>query len=152
VVVFPGDLTASRQQQRLADLGNRLAGPDSFLTRFTPPGQRYDSTIELLSVHSESRATTTIFDFPEPFRPYDEVDGWDYWKIFVDDESYHEGHGQIYQNFGIDPKEGCAIVIRPDQYLSYVGPMDAYEDLDKFFSGFMVPQKRQIDKLVNSHV
>jgi phenol 2-monooxygenase len=74
-----------------------------------------------------------IFDFPEVFRQYDAVDGWDYWKIFVDDESYHEGHGQVYQNLQIDP-EGCAMIIRPDQHVSYVvGPMDSYENIDRSF-------------------
>lgn len=142
LVIFPGDISISRQKERLDKLGQQLAGKESFLKRFTPPDGAYDSTIELLTVHSAPRATTTIFDFPEVFRPYSDLDGWDYWKIFVDDESYHEGHGQLYQNFGIDPQEGCAVILRPDQYVSYVGRMGAYEDLDRFFSSFMVPQKR----------
>lgn len=142
LIIFPGDISISRQKERLDKLGQQLAGKESFLKRFTPPDGAYDSTIELLTVHSAPRATTTIFDFPEVFRPYSDLDGWDYWKIFVDDESYHEGHGQLYQNFGIDPQEGCAVILRPDQYVSYVGRMGAYEDLDRFFSSFMVPQKR----------
>lgn len=151
VVVFPGDLNNACRKHQLAELGQRLAGVDSFLTRFTPSDQRYDSVFELLAVHSGSRASTTIFDFPEVFRPYDQIDGWDYWKIFVDDESYHEGHGQIYENFGIDPQEGCTIIVRPDQYVSYVGRIEAYDDLDKFFSSFMLPQRQVGRTVVNNH-
>jgi len=142
VLIFPGDISDSTQKQRLDKLGERLGDANSLLKRFTPTNARYDSVIEVLAVHAAPRQSVTIFDFPEVFRPYDEVEGWDYWKIYVDDESYHEGHGKIYENFGIDTKEGCAVILRPDQYVSYVGKMDGYEELDKFFSSFMVDQSR----------
>ncbi|KAK4986753.1 hypothetical protein LTR66_007786 [Elasticomyces elasticus] len=141
VIIFPGDISIPQQADRLANLGNILAAPDSFLRRYTPSEARYDSVFELLAVHAAPRQKTTIFDFPEAFRPYDVRDGWDYWKIFVDDQSYHEGHGQIYQNYGIDRQQGCAVILRPDQYVSYVGPMDDHEAIDKFFSAFMIPQR-----------
>lgn len=117
-----------------------MSGPSSFLNRFRPAGSRYDSVIEVLTVHAAKRADVDIFDFPDVLRPYDEVEGWDYNKVFVDDESYHEGHGQLYQNFGISRDEGCVVVLRPDQYISYVGKIDDYGSIDSFFSGFMLPQ------------
>jgi phenol 2-monooxygenase (NADPH) len=142
VVIFAGNIENPSQQSRITKLGQQLAGPESFLKRFTPSEARYDSVFELLTVHSAPRVSATIFDFPEVFRPYDEVDGYDYWKIFVDDKSYHEGDGELYKTFGINAEEGCALIIRPDQYVSYVGSMDAYEDMDRFFNGFMIPQKK----------
>jgi phenol 2-monooxygenase len=145
VAIFPGDIRNKRQKDRLDKFGQKVASTDSFLKRFTPTHARYDAIIELLVVHAAPRSSVTVFDFPEAFRPYDEMDGWDYWKIFVDDESYHEGHGELYENFGIDCEEGCSIIIRPDQYLSYVGPMDAYDEIDRFFSGFMVHQSNDKD-------
>ena len=57
--------------------------------------------------------------------------------------SYHEGHGQIYKTFGIS-EQGCVVVLRPDQYISYVGPMDDVKSLNLFFSGFMVPQTKHV--------
>jgi phenol 2-monooxygenase (NADPH) len=142
VVIFAGDITQPQQLEKIVKLGQSLslANSESFLRRFTPRGARYDSVFELLTVHAAPRQKVEIFDFPEVFRPYDQRDGWDYWKIFVDDESYHERHGQIYQNYGIDREHGCAIILRPDQYVSYVGPVDDYGALDKFFSSFMIPQ------------
>ena len=35
------------------------------------------------------------------------------------------------------------MVLRPDQYVSFVGEWDDYEALDKFFSGFMVEQDKK---------
>lgn len=141
VLVFPGGLSAPGQADRLAEIGEALGDQDSFLHKFTPSDARYDSVIEVIAIHYGSRQQTTIFDFPEVFRRYDEKEGYDYWKIFVDDQSYHEGHGQVYENYGIDPKVGCAIVLRPDQYVSYIGPMNDHYSLDRFFLAFMIPQQ-----------
>ncbi|KAG9771661.1 phenol 2-monooxygenase, partial [Aureobasidium melanogenum] len=152
VVIFPGNLLSPRQAQRFTDVGKALGASNSFLRRFTPANSRYDSVIELLAVHAGNRQKLTVFDFPEVFRPFDDKDGWDYWKIFVDDQSYHEGHGHAYENYGIDPEEGCAIIIRPDQYVSYVGPMDDYDAMDRFFSNFMVEQQQRLGDLGASDV
>lgn len=45
----------------------------------------------------------------------------------------------MYSSFGI-ANEGCTLIIRPDQYVSYVGPMDDLDPLNKFFSGFKIRQ------------
>ncbi|KAK3620712.1 hypothetical protein LTR56_023229 [Elasticomyces elasticus] len=141
LVVFTGDITQPARRAKLESIGKLLADSSSFLQRFTPPESRHDAVFEVLAVHRSPRAALEIFDFPEVFRAFDEVDGWDYTKIYADDVSYHEGFGDIYGSFGISP-EGCAVIIRPDQYVSYVGPMEDVDALNKFFSGFMVPQGR----------
>jgi len=139
IITFVGDVRDPGQAVKLKSFGEQLARPDSFLKRFTPPTGRYDEVFEILAIHNTPRTEVSFFDFPEVYRPFDEMDGWDYWKIFVDDKSYHEGHGQIYENLQIGPA-GCSVVLRPDQYVSYVGPLDAYDELNRFFSGFMLPQ------------
>ncbi|KIX98498.1 uncharacterized protein Z520_05799 [Fonsecaea multimorphosa CBS 102226] len=140
VVIFAGDIRNADNKARLDVLGQKLASAESFLNRYTPANEKYDSVFELLAVHSAPRREITIFDFPEPFRPWSDQDGWDYWKIFVDDESYHEGHGQAYKNYGVDPSIGAAVILRPDQYVSWVGDFDDYAAMDSFFSGFMLVQ------------
>lgn len=140
LVIFAGNIKNQQQKARIDRLGQELGGEQSFLKRFTPANKRYDSVIDVLTVHSAPRQEATIFDFPVVFRPWDERDGWDYWKIYVDDQSYHEGHGQAYQHYGVDPETGCAVVLRPDQHVSFVTEVDDYEGLDRFFSGFMVEQ------------
>ncbi|KAL4961141.1 putative FAD monooxygenase [Aspergillus stella-maris] len=140
VVVFAGDVTKQAQKDKLEVLGAALGSKESFLQRFTPAEARYDAVIEVLTVHAAPRKQLGIFDFPEVFRPYDDIEGWDYDKIFVDDVSYHEGHGRLYETWGIDPNKGCLVILRPDQYVSYIGPLEDYDAVDRFFSGFMVAQ------------
>lgn len=140
VLVFAGNIKNSTQLARVNKLGEQLAAPTSFLSRYRPTGKAIDSVIEVLTIHSSPRRDVTIFDLPDIFHPYDDEVGWDYWKIYVDDESYHEGHGEAYKNYGIDAETGCAIIVRPDQYVSWIGAVDDYQQMDLFFSKFMKAQ------------
>lgn len=140
LIIFPGRLTEPSNMQRLQALGEKLAESDSFVRRFTPPDQPIDSVIEILTIHAGPRSEIELLDLPEAFHPYHRDNGWDYWKVYVDDDSYHEGHGQAYANYGIDPDKGASVIVRPDQYVSWVGDMDGYDELSRFFSAFMKPQ------------
>lgn len=140
LLVFPGDVTQPGPKAQLQKLCEGLEASDSLLKRFTQNTARYDSVIEVLTVHAAARHSVDIFDFSEVLRPYHQVDGWDYNKIYVDDQSYHEGHGQLYKTFGICREQGCVVILRPDQYVSYVGKVEDYDSIDRFFSGFMLPQ------------
>jgi phenol 2-monooxygenase len=89
VIVFAGDIKDPAQKAKIQQLADAIDRPESFLHMHTPKGARYDEVFEILTVHSSPRQDVTIFDFPAVFRPYDEVEGWDYNKIYVDDMSYH---------------------------------------------------------------
>lgn len=142
IVVFAGDVSQPEQKARIQQLGSALSSPNSFVSRFTPPGQKIDSVIEILTIHSAPRADTELTDFPEIFRPYSEEAGTDYWKIYVDDLSYHEGHGEAYKNYGVDKMRGCMVIVRPDQYISWIGELEEVGEMNEFFSGFMIPQRK----------
>jgi phenol 2-monooxygenase len=55
--------------------------------------------------------------------------------------SYQEGYGDAYKNYGIDETTGCTVILRPDQYVSWVGDFDDDVRMGKFFSGFMIEQQ-----------
>lgn len=136
VVVFAGNANDNQQQAKLRKLSEAFSARNAFLDLYTPKGAKYDEVFEVLLIHNAPRASVTVLDFPEVFRPFDEIDGWDYNKIFVDDVSYHEGFGNIYGALNIS-QSGCIVIVRPDQYVSYVGPMENTAAVNKFFAGFM---------------
>lgn len=136
VIVFPGDVTDAGRKAELEAVGAAFDQKDSFYRRLTPSAKPHDEVFELIVVHHAPRHLVTIFDFPPVFRPFCEADGWDYNKIFADDASYHEGDGKLYETLGIQP-QGCIVVVRPDQYVSYVGPMGDPGAVTDFFSAFM---------------
>jgi phenol 2-monooxygenase (NADPH) len=136
VVVMPGDIKQPEQAAKLDAVGQDFDKKTSFLHKFTPIGGPKDEVFEVLAVHKAPRQSVTIFDFPKVFRNFSEIDGWDYGKIFADDQSYHEGHGHFYKTFKVSEK-GCIAVLRPDQYVSYIGPIENPSAVTDFFAGFM---------------
>ena len=49
-----------------------------------------------------------------------------------------EGGQDIFDMRSIDRARGCMVVVRPDQYVAHVLPLDAYAELAAYFDGFMV--------------
>jgi phenol 2-monooxygenase len=58
----------------------------------------------------------------------------DHEKIFCTD---HKGAGDIFEMRGIDRDQGCVIVVRPDQYVAHVLPLDGFDELTSFFAGVL---------------
>ena len=115
IIVFAGNLKNQKQKQRVGIFGEQLESPKSFFRRFNPLETSANSLIDLLLVHAAPRRDIELLDLPGIFRPFDQRTGYDYSKVFVDDESYHEGHGQAYKNYGVTADSGCVVIIRPDQ-------------------------------------
>lgn len=52
-----------------------------------------------------------------------------YDKLYADDDSWFSGHGQAYLHLGIDPKQGCIAIVRPDQFVSLTCPVEDFESI-----------------------
>ncbi|KAM0230071.1 hypothetical protein ACHAP5_011460 [Fusarium lateritium] len=136
LLVFAGDLLDHNQFTRLLILSDKLCSSGSFMKRFKlREDEVMSSFFEILTIHSAPRDKVELLSLPDIFHPFSGEYGWDYDKVFVDDNSYHEGHGQAYNNYGIDVKRGCMIIIRPDQYVSWIGELEDVDDVNQFFEG-----------------
>ena len=140
IIIFAGNLADGTQWHRVRRFGEELAGPTSFLHRFTPSKEPIDSTIELLTIHSAPRQNVELLGLHEIYHPYDPETGWVYDKVFVDDISYHEGHGKAYKNYGVDKERGCVVIARPDQHVGWIGELEDFDDMDRYFSEIFIPQ------------
>ncbi len=140
IILFAGNILKDAQMKRVQQFGMSLAAPDSFLQRFTPPAQKIDSVIEVLTLHSAPRTKVELLDLHDIFHPFDDKKGWDYNKVFVDDVSYHEGYGDAYKNYGVDRERGCVVIARPDQYVGWIGELEDITDMDRYFSQILLPQ------------
>ncbi|KAI1496213.1 phenol hydroxylase [Biscogniauxia marginata] len=139
IVLFAGNILSATQKARVQKFCDYLDAPESFLHAVTPKDQPIDSIIEVLTVHSSKRTDTELLrDFPSILHPFDKHTGWDYYKVFVDDVSYHEGFGDVYKNYGIDKEQGCVVVARPDQYVGWIGELEDVDELRKYFEGCLV--------------
>lgn len=105
-----GDIRDKAQLSRVNAFGDYLQ--KHLIPQYTPSSADFDAIIEVLTVHASPRKEVELTDFHEALRP--ETTRWhhagsggkgtqtkarstDYWKIFADDESYHEGHGRAYE-------------------------------------------------------
>ena len=140
IIVFAGNLKNEKQWDRLQSFGESIAEPDSVVHRFTPSAQPVDAVIEILVIHSAPRQEVELLDLHGIFHPFDWKSGWDYGKVFVDDVSYHEGHGEAYRHYGVDKESGCLVIVRPDQYVGWIGGLEDLGDIDRYFSKVLVPQ------------
>lgn len=138
IVIFAGDISNDVQMSRITTLGQEL--PD-LVQKFTPETKAIDSVIEVLMIHSAPRIHIELLDLPDIFHPLSQRDGYDYNKVYVDDMSYQEGHGKAYEGYGVDEKRGCAVVLRPDQHVSWIGELEDIEEMERFFMGFMVVKR-----------
>ena len=42
---------------------------------------------------------------------------------------------------GVDRAGGAMVIVRPDQYVANVLPLDAYDELAAFFAGFLLDRR-----------
>lgn len=134
VVLFAGDVLAAEQQMRVQKFCEALDKEGSWLKRVN--GEEVNSVVEVLTIHASPRRDTELLrDLPDMLHPFDKSTGWDYEKVFVDDESYHEGNGEAYKGYGVDKKRGCVVAVRPDQYVAWIGELEDTEGLEAYFDG-----------------
>ncbi|KAK7446510.1 hypothetical protein CaCOL14_010919 [Colletotrichum acutatum] len=139
IVLFAGNILDASQKARVDKFCAALDARDNFLRKATPANAPIDSVIEVLTIHSAKRTDTELLrDFPDILHPFDSHTGWDYHKVYVDDESYHEGFGDAYKNYGVHKQRGCVVVVRPDQYVAWIGELEDFDDLQKYFEGCLV--------------
>ena len=67
----------------------------------------------------------------------------DYEKIFCSDKS---DNNDIFNLRQIERKNGCMVLIRPDQYIAKISPLNSTSETFEFFSQFMIKQSRAKDK------
>ena len=141
IILFAGNISLPPQFQRIQLFGSILSAPDSFIHRFTPANRKIDSVIEVLMIHSAPRKEIELLELHDFYHPFDEREGWDYGKVFVDDESYHEGHGEAFMGWGVERERGCVVVVRPDQYVGWIGEVEDVRDLGGYFEGILRVQR-----------
>ncbi|EHY60609.1 FAD-dependent monooxygenase terD [Exophiala dermatitidis] len=141
VIFFAGKIGDPNTLERLHKIAEYLDSPTGPVRKYTAPTADIDSFIEPIVVFSGERIKLEQEDIPAFFWP---VTGkWkarDLHKAFVDDESYNSGHGHAYEKYGVDPDVGATVIVRPDQYVSKVIPIDDTEGIGELFDSFVVPQ------------
>ena len=130
---------ADASGRRLRALADFLAeSPNSPIRRFTPPGADIDSIIDVRAVYQQGHRELKVEQLPSILLPRKGRFGLiDYEKAYSPDL---RSRMDIFDLRGIDREQGAIVVVRPDQYVSNVLPLDAHDELGGFFAGFLLDQ------------
>lgn len=110
---------------------------ESPLRKFTPPRADIDSVIDLRAVFQQEHRTLAISEMPSLLLPAKGRYGLcDYEKMYCPDL---KNGADIFNLRGVDRQAGCMVVVRPDQYVAHVLPLDDISELAAFFARFMLP-------------
>jgi phenol 2-monooxygenase len=126
--------------RRLRDLASFLAAsPASPVRCHTPAGADIDSVIDLRAIFQQGHRDLQVETLPPLLLPRKGRFGLiDYEKAFCAPRTELRGSPDIFDLRGIDRESGALIVVRPDQYVSQVLPLQAHAELADFFAGFML--------------
>ena len=129
-------MAAGSAIRRLCDfLGD---DPRSPLRKYTRPGEDIDAVIEVCAVFQQAHRELAIEAVPALLLPKKGRYGLrDYEKMYCAD---HRSGQDIFDLRGVDRAAGCMVVVRPDQYIGQVLPIDGYAELAAYFDGFMLAQ------------
>jgi len=112
--------------------------PDSPVRKYTAKGQDIDAVFDMRAIFQQRHREIEFGTMPAFLKPRKGRYGLiDYEKMFCRDPK----NGQdIFELRGINRMKGCLVLVRPDQYVAHVLPLDAHQALSDFFAGFMLPQ------------
>jgi phenol 2-monooxygenase (NADPH) len=113
--------------------------PNSPIRRYTPNGADIDSVIDVRAVFQQGHRDLRVEDLPSILLPRKGCFGLiDYEQAYAPD--LKDGP-DIFDARGIDRENGAMVVVRPDQYVSNVLPLDAHAELAAFFGEFMLDRQ-----------
>src|SRR5699024_855569 len=99
-----------------------------------------DAWFDVKVVYQQPSAEIEMGDVPRAFMP--KVGPFhltDYEKVYAADPD-----DDIFAARGID-RDGVIVVVRPDQYIAHILPLDDHAELSRFFAGVFEGARRTAD-------
>lgn len=124
---------ADASQERLRALCTWLE--DDAASPIVRGGGDVDSLIDVRGVLQQHVREIDFNALPDLLRPHTGSLGLvDYAKAFAPDHRTDD----VFDLRGVDRKQGALVIVRPDQYIAQVLPLDAYDEIAQFFGSVFV--------------
>ena len=131
------DAPAPGEDSALAAWAGWLASPESPVARFTPAGADVDAVLDVKVVYQQAFQDVDLAHVPEVFKPRTGPLGLTDWeKVYAAGPTVWTA-GDIFAERELS-RGGVVVVVRPDQYVAHVLPLDATDELAEFFAGVFV--------------
>jgi len=134
--VFADRTDPAADTSRLRTLCTHLAdAPSSPLRRFSRAGADSDAVIDVRAILQQPHRAVALERLPALLLPRKGRLGLiDYEKVFCPSSIAGE---DIFDVRGIDREQGCMVLVRPDQYVATILPLDDHQALEAFLAAFM---------------
>ena len=110
--------------------------PQSPVKKYTPAGEDIDAMVDVRAVFQQGHHELEIGSMPPLLVPRKGRYGLrDYEKTFSPDLKSGQ---DIFDMRGVDRQRGCLVIVRPDQFVAHILPLDSRGELAGFFDGFML--------------
>jgi phenol 2-monooxygenase len=130
-------LFADRDTTRLRELCEYLGAPGSPVVAHTPEGWDPDSVLDVRAVFQQGHRDVPVESVPAALRSHKGPLGLvDQEKVYCPDPRADD----VFDLRGIDRDTGCVVVVRPDQHVAHVLPLDARGELAAFLHGVLLPR------------
>jgi len=135
VYIFADETDPKSRSSRARMLFELLASDASVIERFTPAGADPDSVIDVRAIFQQHHRDLAVDQMPSVLLPRKGKFGViDYEKMFCPDPDAAD----IFELRSVNRETGCIVVVRPDQYVSHVLPLDGHEALAGFFARILI--------------
>ena len=106
------------------------------IVRYTRPGENIDSLLDVRAIFQQSHHELFVTSLPSLFFPAKGKFGLrDYEKAFC---ALSGDKRDVYTMRKINRESGCMLLVRPDQYVALMLPLNATAELAAFFDQFMI--------------
>jgi phenol 2-monooxygenase len=110
--------------------------------RYTPAGANIDSVIDVRAIFQQSHRDLKVEELPPMLLPRKGKFGLiDYEKAYTPDV---KNGSDIFVLRGVDRVKGALVIVRPDQHVANVLPLDAHHELWDFFRQFLIDLTRPV--------
>jgi phenol 2-monooxygenase len=132
---------ASNPADRNARLWQFCDAIEPVCARFTPKGQDSDAVIDLRAVFQHGHRDFAAEDTHPILTPTKGSYGLqDREKMFV---AASGPDPDIFDIRGVDRTKGCLLILRPDQFVAHVLPLDRVEAVEEFFANVLLPTQEE---------
>src|SRR5215212_1122918 len=138
VYIFGDGSDPTHGDSRARALCDFLASDTSPTNRFTPAGTEPDSVIDVRAIFQQGHRELAVERMPPVLLPRKGRFGLvDYEKMFCPDPDADD----IFDLRGVNRETGCVVVVRPDQYVAHVLPLDERQALADFFATILIDNR-----------
>ena len=135
IYIFADQADPASATSRARKLWEFLESDASPIKRFTPADAEPDSVIDVRGIFQQRHHDLAVDRMPSVLLPRKGKFGLiDYEKMFCADPNSDD----IFELRGVKRETGCMVVVRPDQYVSTVLPLDGHDALAAFFAGILI--------------